>query len=104
MSEEARNEMEGVLFDQRGQNSRSVSLSLSDGALKVHLLDAGPSVQEFWRRGEDYEAWVEIRPKAVARLAFVLLRDRFAGHESALDEIKEYCKQNGLDHEFMNWC
>jgi hypothetical protein len=44
MSEEARNEMEGVLFDQRGQNSRSVSLSLSDGALKVHLLDAGPSV------------------------------------------------------------
>jgi hypothetical protein len=88
---------------QEGKNFRSVRLSLAeDGAIKMDTQDIGGATDEFW--GEDeYEFWVNIPREAVAKLAFELLREKFAGQLGAVDALRGWCKVHGIEHEFGSW-
>jgi hypothetical protein len=88
---------------QEGKNFRSVRLSLEDdGAIKMDTQDMGATTTEIW--GEDeYEFWVRVAPEALPKLAFELLREKFAGQTGAVDALREWCKAHGIEHEFGSW-
>lgn len=88
---------------QEGKNFRSVRLTLGeDGAIKMETQDMGAATSEVW--GEDeYEFWVRIAPTAVSKLAFELLREKFAGQPGATDALRDWCKAHGIEHEFGSW-
>jgi hypothetical protein len=68
------------LASQNDTEYRSVGLQLeSSGAIKIDAHDMGPTVKQFWDH-DDYEFSVTIPATAVARLAFELLKERFAGN------------------------
>ena len=90
------------LFRMDGEEYRSVDLVLKDGGLQLSAHDMGPSVERYWG-DDDYEFWVEIKPHAMRQLAVALLRDRYMGRVHAVDEFREFCEQNAIEHVFDNW-
>jgi hypothetical protein len=88
---------------QEGTEFRSVRLTLKDdGAIKMDAQDMGPIVEEIWG-DSDYEFWVHIAPAALPKLAFELLREKFAGQLGAVDALRDWCKAHAIEHEFGSW-
>jgi hypothetical protein len=91
------------LARQDGVEFRSVRLNMGgDGTIRMDTHDTGPNVQRVWDH-EDYEFFVEVSPLAVGRLAFELLRDKFAGNLKAVSEFRNFCQERGILHEFQSW-
>ena len=83
-----------------GPESRRVQLQLqADGALRLHAYDRGATARLTFDRDE-YEFWVTVPADAVARLAFELLRDKFAGRLQAVTELRDYCKSREIVNTF----
>lgn len=79
---------------------RSVQLQLqADGGLRMHAFDKGAKATLTFER-EDYEFWVTVPAHTVAQLAFVLLRERFAGRLQAVTEFRDFCKRHEIINEF----
>jgi len=88
---------------QEGTEFRSVRLALEDdGAIKMDAQDMGPTVDKIWG-DSDYEFWVRVEPESLPKLAFELLREKFAGQLGAVDAFREWCKAHGVAHEFDSW-
>ena len=88
---------------QEGTEFRSVRLTLEDdGAIKMDAQDIGPTVTEFWG-DSDYEFWVRVPPASLPKLAFELLREKFAGQLGAIDALRTWCGAHGIAHEFDSW-
>jgi len=86
-----------------GPNSRSIRLRTeTDGALVMDAQDMGPLVKEIFD-DSDYEFWVRVGRDAMARLAFELLKDKYAGRADAVDDLRAYCTARGIAHEFETW-
>src|ERR1700686_3823180 len=81
---------------QEGTEFRSVRLTLDDdGAIKMDAQDMGPTVTRIWG-DSDYEFWVHIAPAALPKLAFELLREKFAGQLGAVDAFRDWCEAHGI--------
>ena len=88
---------------QEGTEFRSVHLTLEDdGAIKMDAQDIGPTVTQIWGDG-DYQFWVRVPSASVSKLAFELLREKFAGQLGAVDAFRDWCKAHGVEHEFDSW-
>jgi hypothetical protein len=88
---------------QEGTEFRSVRLTTEDdGAIAMDAQDIGPRVTEIWG-DTDYEFWVRIEPAALSKLAFELLREKFAGQPGAVTALRDWCKAHGIEHEFGSW-
>jgi hypothetical protein len=88
---------------QEGAEFRSVRLTLEDeGSIKMDAQDIGPMVTAVWG-DDDYEFWVRVAPTSLPKLAFELLREKFAGQLRAVDAFREWCKMHGVEHEFDSW-
>ena len=88
---------------QEGTEFRSVRLALEDdGAIKMDTQDIGPTVTTIWYEDE-YEFWVRVAPTSLPKLAFELLREKFAGQLGAVDTFRDWCKAHGVEHEFDSW-
>ncbi len=88
---------------QDGTEFRSVRLTLEDdGAIKMDAQDMGPTVIKVWG-DSDYEFWVHVPPRSVSKLAFELLREKFAGQLGAVDDFRNWCKAHAVEHEFGSW-
>ena len=91
------------LYRQEGANARSVRLTVKpDGAVLMDAQDTGEYVERIWG-DSDYEFWVDVPATALAKLAFALLRDRYAGRAGAVDEFREFCKKEQIDHKWDSW-
>ena len=91
------------IAEEKGVESRYISLAITDdGSIRMDGGDWGPTAESFWG-SDEYEFWVIIPTEAVGKLAFALLRDRFSGRTDAVDELREYCKERGITHNFDNW-
>jgi hypothetical protein len=91
------------LASQDGVEYRKVRLSFDNaGAIKIDAHDMGPSVEQVWDH-EDYEFCVTVPPAAVARLAFELLKEKFAGNLHAVDALRDFCKEHQIPHQFNTW-
>jgi hypothetical protein len=88
---------------QEGAEFRSVQLQLqADGAIRMHAYDRGPTASLTFGRDE-YEFWVTIPPAEVAKLALVLLKEKFGGRLQAVTELRDFCKQHEIVNEFGTW-
>jgi len=91
------------LYRKEGAEFRSVRLEISeDGALRLDCQDMGETVKRL-RGDDDYEFWVDVPAGELRKLAFVLLRKKYAGRAGAVDEFREFCKETGVDHEWASW-
>jgi hypothetical protein len=91
------------LAKQSGSEYRSVRLHMDrEGGIRLDAHDMGPTVTQVFDR-DDYEYAVEVPAAAVARLAFELLRDRFAGNIGAVDELRKLCEERGISFRFETW-
>jgi hypothetical protein len=86
-----------------GPEARSVRLQLqADGGVRLHAYDRGSTARLTFGRDE-YEFWVTVPPEAVSRLAFELLRDKFAGRLQAVTEFRDFCKSREIVNKFDTW-
>ncbi len=91
------------LYRREGDNFRSVRLSVgADGAVKLDTQDMGKIVEEIWG-DSDYEFWIDVPASALPKLAFALLREKYAGRDKAVDEFRAFCKQEEIEHEWDSW-
>lgn len=89
-----------------GTSFRSVRLTLEgDGSINMETQDIGPYGTGIWGEDDDndYEFWVRLAPAALPKLAFELLREKFAGQLGAVDAFRDWCKAHGIESEFGNW-
>lgn len=94
---------EQLLQETKNDDRRSVELHLhDDGGLQLNAIETGPEVQNFWGT-ENYEYWVNIPLAELGKLAFHLLRERYAGQSEAAEELRAFCERNGIDHRFEEW-
>jgi hypothetical protein len=99
MSEELSTE----LYRQDGAASRSVRLTVkADGSVLLDAQDMGELVEKTWG-DSDYEFWIDIPASAIPKLLFALLRDRYAGHASAVDELRTFCEEHGIGYKWDHW-
>ena len=88
---------------QDGAEFRSVRLQVqADGAIRLHAYDKGPTAKLTFGRDE-YEFWVTIPPEEVAKLAGVLLQEKFCGRLQAVTELRDFCRQHEIVNEFGTW-
>jgi hypothetical protein len=88
---------------QEGRQFRRVDLMLNDdGTVALEGQDMGPAVETVWG-DTDYEYWVHVAPAALPKLAFELLREKFAGRLDAVTAFRDWCRAHGVEHEFGNY-
>ena len=91
------------LARREGRQFRSVRLMREEGGgLKMETQDLG-SGPGIWGDDDEYEFWVSVAPAALPKLAFELLREKFAGRLDAVDAFRDWCKTHGIEHQFGNW-
>jgi hypothetical protein len=91
------------IFRQEGGNFRSNHIIAdNDGSLRISAHDMGKIVEETWG-ADEYEFWVHIPPAAIHKLAFALMREKYAGRSGAVDEFRAFCKKEGIEHKWDNW-
>jgi hypothetical protein len=91
------------LFRREGDNFRAVNLSVdADGSLRLQAQDMGKHVDETWG-DSDYEFWVHVPSEEIRKLAFALLREKYAGREGAVDEFRDFCKREAIGHEWGSY-
>jgi hypothetical protein len=75
---------------------------LSDGSIKMDACDSGSSVEKVWNH-EDYERWMTIPADAVPKLAFALLKEKFADNLDAVDQFKDFCERCSIRYEWSSY-
>ncbi|MDE1937705.1 MAG: hypothetical protein KGI68_01675 [Alphaproteobacteria bacterium] len=91
------------VYRQEGDHFRSVNLSVdADGSIRLQAQDMGKHVEAIWG-DSDYEFWVNVPPAEIRKLAFALLREKYAGREGAVDEFRSFCKQEAIEHEWGSY-
>ncbi len=86
-----------------GTEFRSVRLTLDErGVITMDAQDMGPTVSKIWG-DDDYEFWARVAPASLPKLAFELLREKFAGRLDAVDAFRDWCKAHDIEHEFGSW-
>jgi hypothetical protein len=76
---------------------------MNDGGIKLDAEDTGPAVKEAWGRDGEYEYWVDVPPAAVGKLAFELMREKYAGDWEAVDKFRTWCEAHDVEHKFWTW-
>jgi len=91
------------LYLQEADNFRSVRLAVhADGSVRLDAQDMGKLVEEVWG-DTDYEFCVDVPATALRKLAFILLRERYAGRSGAVDELRAFCKREGIEHVWNSY-
>jgi hypothetical protein len=91
------------LYLQEADNFRSVRLAVhADGSVRMDAQDMGKLVEEVWG-DTDYEFCVDVPATALRKLAFILLRERYAGRSGAVDEFRAFCKREGIEHKWNSY-
>ncbi|MBU6371478.1 MAG: hypothetical protein KJS97_02025 [Alphaproteobacteria bacterium] len=68
---------------------------LEDGAVQVFHYDIGSRALAL-HGDSDYEAWATVAPENVAKLAFALLAEKFAGRSDALTAMQKFCADHDI--------
>jgi hypothetical protein len=91
------------IFRQEGDSFRSVRVTVeADGSVRLDAQDMGKQVEAVWG-DSDYEFWVDVPATALRKLAFALLREKYAGRSKAVDEFRAFCKREDIEHEWGSY-
>jgi len=81
---------------------RSDVAATDGGGLEITQHDMGASERAAWGE-DDNELSLTLAPNAVAELAVLLLRERFAGRPDALQAIRAFCEANDVESTLRAW-
>jgi hypothetical protein len=82
---------------------RVISLSVAaDGSVSLDASDMGAIVKEWWG-DDDYEFWVNVPAKAIHKLVFALLREKYSARSGAVDEFHAFCGKEGIENKWDSW-
>ncbi|MGI9336143.1 MAG: hypothetical protein ACR2RL_23600 [Gammaproteobacteria bacterium] len=98
-------ELKCVLYhyhEGEGGEFREVRLYATGEGIDMSAQDMGPSVEHFWG-DSDYEFGVRVKPEHVNALVFALLKDKYEGAISGVDEFRSFCKANKIPCDWWNW-
>jgi hypothetical protein len=91
------------IYRQEGDSFRSVRVSVNDdGSVRLDAQDMGKQVEDVWG-DSDYEFWVDVPATALPKLAFALLREKYAGRSGAVDEFRAFCKREDIEHKWDSY-
>jgi hypothetical protein len=91
------------IYRQEGDSFRSVRVSVNaDGSVCLDAQDMGAQVEAVWG-DSDYEFWVDVPATALGKLAFALLREKYAGRSKAVDEFRAFCKRENIEHKWDSY-
>lgn len=91
------------LYRKEGDPFRSVHLYVeADGSVRLDAQDMGTRVKEIWG-DSDYEFSVDVPGTALRKLAFALLREKYAGRDKAVDEFRAFCEREDIEHEWNSY-
>ncbi len=91
------------LARREGTEYSRIDLRLKDdGVIYLEGQDIGPIVKQVFN-DSDYEYWVRVEPQALPKLAFELLREKFAGRLDAVEAFRDWCRAHNVEHEFGNY-
>ena len=91
------------LARQEGREFRSVLLSTLPDGVRLSTQDLGPTAEEVWGRDGEYEFWIDVTGPALRDLLFSLLKGKYEGQLNAVDQLREFCKEHGIVHDFNTW-
>jgi hypothetical protein len=93
----------GEIFRQTGAEFRSVRVDVNDdGAVRVSAQDMGQTAKQAFGSRE-YEFWVDVPATAQNKLLFALLRDKYRDRVEAVDEFRDFCKTEAVEHKWGSW-
>jgi len=91
------------IYREDGAAFRAIRLSVrADGSVSLDAQDMGEFTKKAWG-DDDYEFWVNVPATALRKLAFALLREKYAGRSGAVDEFRAFCEKEMIEHEWDNW-
>jgi hypothetical protein len=91
------------IYRQEGASFRSVRVYVNaDGSVHLETQDMGAQVEAVWG-DSDYEFWVDVPATALRKLAFALLREKYAGRSKAVDEFRAFCQQEDIEHKWDSY-
>ena len=91
------------IYRQDGAEFRSIRLNVhADGSVKLDAQDMGEGVEKIWG-DDDYEFWVDIPAKALHKLVFALIREKYSGRSGAVDEFRAFCEKEGIENKWDSW-
>ncbi len=70
--------------------------------MRIDAQDMGKRVEEWWS-DDDYEFWVDVPAKALRKLVFALMREKYTNQSDAVDQFDEFCKHEDIEHEWQSW-
>jgi hypothetical protein len=82
--------------------SRSDAWASARGGLRITHHDMGAAEYAAWGE-DDNELSLELTPSEAAKLATVLLRDRFGGRSDAFEAIRAYCEEHDVEATLSQW-
>lgn len=96
--------MDVILYRNENAGGRTtVSLErLEDGSVQVFYYDIGEDCRRLYG-DSDYESWVKVQPGELAKLAFALLAEKYAGRHDAVSDFEAFCTAEGIEHERFIW-
>jgi hypothetical protein len=91
------------LYREDGATHHDVHLTVKDdGAVHLSAYDLGEAPERVWGH-DDYEYWVDVPPTEVQKLLFVLLKEKYLGRTSAVDEFTKFCVENGIENKWQSY-
>lgn len=92
-----------IYSQKEGPEKRSVFLThRDDGSIQMHTYDDGQTALKVWGK-KDYEFSITVSLDAIPKLAFELLRARFAGSAGATDGLRSFCRTNDIACEWNSY-
>ena len=76
--------------------------TISHEGMAGDLKAVGESVKQWWGK-DDYEFWVDVPAKALPKLVFVLMREKYGNQRRAVDQFKEFCERENIEHKWGSW-
>jgi hypothetical protein len=96
------NTLSHLLPPSDGARYRQLTLALGGGDITLTSHEMGASLEAAWG-ADDNETTLHLRSEAVARLAFVLLREQLRGRPDGLERLAALCEQHGIKTELACW-
>jgi len=91
------------IYRQEGDQFRAIHLSVRpDGSLRLDAQDMGAFTKQMWG-DDDYEFWIDIPATALPKLVFTLIREKYSGRSSAVDELCAFCEKEAIEHKWDSW-
>jgi hypothetical protein len=74
-----------------------------DGHIEIWAMEVGLDPKTGDWNDRDWDGGVAVPAHAVPKLAFELLKEKYAGNLGPVHPFQAWCQEHGVAHEFDSW-